>query len=93
MSGYSGFPMTRPWTVALEVVRAETLELNGLLYSTYVIEEHAVNEGLIDFRVSDAYAYPDPEGYSETKWYDPESGLVLKSVKEMTRGPKKGDRM
>ncbi len=87
MSGYSGFPTSRPWTVALEVVRAETLELNGLLYSTYVIEEHAVSEG-----VAGAYLAAGPEGYSETKWYDPESGLVLKSVKEMTRGPNKGDR-
>ncbi len=86
-SGYSGFPTTRPWTVALEVVRAEILELNGLLYSTYVIEEHAVSEG-----VTGPYASAGPEGYSETKWYNPESGLVLKSVKEMTRGPKKGDR-
>ena len=86
-SGYSGFPTTRPWTVALEVVRAEILELNGLLYSTYVIQEHAVSEGVIG-----PYASAGPEGYLETKWYDPESGLVLKSVKEMTRGPKKGDR-
>ncbi|MFB3134757.1 MAG: hypothetical protein ACE1Y3_03415, partial [Rhodospirillales bacterium] len=44
-AGYSGFPSTRPWTVALEVVRTEILKLNGVLYSTYVIEEHAVSEG------------------------------------------------
>ncbi len=84
--GYSGFPTSRPWTVALEVVRAETLELNGVLYSTYVIEEHAVSGG-----VSGAYASAGPEGYSETKWYNPKSGLVLKSVKEITGGPKKGE--
>ena len=85
-AGYAGFPTSRPWTVALEVVRAEILELNGLLYSTYVIEEHAVSGG-----VAGAYASAGPEGYLETKWYNPESGLVLKSVKEMTLGPEKGD--
>ncbi len=86
-SGYSGFPTTRPWTVALEVVRAEILELNGLRYSTYVIQEHSVSGG-----VAGPYASAGPEGYLETKWYDPQSGLVLKSVKEMTVGPRKGDR-
>ena len=86
-AGYSGFPSTRPWTVALEVVRTEILKLNGVLYSTYVIEEHAVSEGS-----TGAYAPSGPKGYSETKWYDPESGLVLKSVKEITRGREKGDR-
>ncbi len=85
--GYSNFPTSRPWTVALEVVRAEVLELNGVLYSTYVIEEHAVTEG-----GTSATLPGGPEGYSETKWYNPESGLVLKSVKEMTLGPKKGER-
>ena len=72
--------------MALEVVRTEVLELNGVLYSAYVIEEHAVSEG-----VSGAYASAGPEGYSETKWYNPKSGLVLKSVKEITGGPKKGE--
>ncbi len=62
-SGYSGFPTTRPWTVALEVVRAEIPELNGLLYSTYVIEEHAVSGDVVGFRGEDG-----PEAYSETKW-------------------------
>ncbi len=71
--------------MALEVVRTEILELRGLLYSTYVIEEHAVSEGMTG-------ASAGPEGYSETKWYNPESGLVLKSVKDMTLGPNKGDR-
>ncbi len=85
-AGYAGFPNARPWTVALEVVRTEVLELNGVLYSTYVIEEHAVSGG-----TTAAYSPAGPEGYSETKWYNPESGLVLKSVKEMTLGPKKGE--
>ena len=32
-----------------------------------------------------------PLEYSETKWYNPESGLILKSVKDWTRGPKTGE--
>ena len=85
-AGYSGFPSARPWTVPIEVVRTEILELNGLAYSTYVIDEHAASEG-----VTSGYGSAGPEAYVETKWYDPRSGLVLKSVKEMTRGPQKGD--
>ncbi len=72
---YGGWTRKRPWTVTVEVVGTEVLELNGFLYSTYVIEEHAVSEGLIG-------ASGTPFRYSETKWYNPESGLVLKSIKE-----------
>ena len=85
-TGKQGIPV-RPWTVTVEVVGTEVLKLNGFLYPTYMVKEHAVGEGVVN--KNETY---DPEGYSETKWYNPESGLVLKSVKEMTLGPKKGDR-
>ncbi len=91
--GFGGFPIRRSWTVTVEVVGTEVLELNGFLYPTYVVKEHAVSEGAVhagSLHIPDSVG--DPFGYLETKWYDPESGLVLKSIKKMTRGPEKGDR-
>ncbi len=79
----------RPWTVTVEVVGTEVLELNGFVYPTYVVKEHAFSDDAI---IQWGYGYEGPMEYTETKWYNPESGLVLKSVKEITRGPKKGDR-
>ena len=84
--GYSGFPNMRPWSVTVEVVGTEVLELNGILYPTYVVKEHAFSEGAIF-----AYRSGDPVEYSETKWYNPESGLVLKSVRDWIQGTKKGE--
>ena len=84
--GYSGFPDMRPWAVTVEVVGTEVLELNGILYPTYVVKEHAFSEGAIG-----AYGYGDPKEYTETKWYNPESGLVLKSVRDWIQGPNEGE--
>lgn len=80
-------PSTRNWTVTLEVLGTAFLDLNGFRYPTYVIREHAISE-----LVSSYAAEIPPLEYSETKWYNPESGLILKSVKDWTRGPMKGDR-
>jgi hypothetical protein len=83
--GYSGFPYLRPWSVTVEVVGTEVLELNGILYPTYVVKEHAFSEGAIK------YGYSDSMEYTETKWYNPESGLVLKSVRDWIQGLEKGE--
>ncbi len=83
--GYSGEPDLRPWTVTVEVVGTEVLELNGVLYPTYVVKEHAFSEGAL------GWSYGDPMEYTETKWYNPESGLVLKSVRDWIQGLNKGE--
>ena len=83
---YAGGFRLRRWTVTVEVVGTEVLELNGILYPTYVVKEHAVGEGAIYW-----YESGDPKEYTETKWYNPESGLVLKSVKEWIDGTNKGE--
>ncbi len=70
--GYSGQTSLRHWTVTLEIVGTEILELNGVHYPTYVVKEHAVSKS-VKYGVA---------GYSETKWYNPESGLILKSVRD-----------
>ncbi|MCH6590108.1 MAG: caspase family protein, partial [Proteobacteria bacterium] len=69
-----------------EVVGTEVLELNGILYPTYVVKEHAFSDGMIR-----AYGSGDPMEYTETKWYNPESGLVLKSVRDWIQGLNKGE--
>ncbi len=84
-AGYSNFPVMRPWTVTVEVVGTEVLDLNGILYPTYVVKEHAFSEGAI------SWSYGDPMEYTETKWYNPESGLVLKSVRDWIQGMNEGE--
>ena len=76
----------RYWTVTVEVVGTEILELNGILYPTYVVKEHAFSEGAL--QISN---YTGPMEYTETKWYNPKSGLVLKSVRDWIQGLKKGE--
>ncbi len=77
---------TRKWTVTLEVLGTAFLDLNSFRYPTYVIREHAIGESVSSF-----WTEIPPLEYSETKWYNPESGLILKSVKDWTRGPKTGE--
>ena len=53
------------WEITLEVSKTEILELNGLGYPTYVIEEEGrSNTGKV---------------YVGQKWYQPDSGLVIKA--------------
>ncbi|MCH6588977.1 MAG: caspase family protein [Proteobacteria bacterium] len=85
LSAYVG-ESTRNWTVTLEVLGTAFLDLNSFRYPTYVIREHAISE-LVSSYETEISALE----YSETKWYNSESGLILKSVKDWTRGPKKGE--
>jgi hypothetical protein len=77
----------RKWTVTLDVLRTEFIELKGVRYATYVVRERAVNDEAVHSRKEVA----NWGEYIQTHWYEPGSGLILKSVKEWTRGPKKGD--
>ncbi|MCH7957256.1 MAG: caspase family protein [Proteobacteria bacterium] len=86
-TGYSGEDEAEfsRLTVNLEVLRTEFLVLDGVRYATFVIGEHATGENPFP-----GENVPSALEYSETRWYEPGSGLILKSVKDWTRGPKKG---
>ena len=77
----------RKWTVTLDVLRTEFIELDGVRYATYVVRERAVNDEV--FRSKKEIT--NFGEYIQTHWYEPGSGVILKSVKDWTRGPKKGD--
>ncbi len=76
----------RKWTVTLDVLRTEFIELDGVRYATYVVRERAVNDEAIHWRKGGK----NLGEYIQTRWYEPGSGLILESVKKWTRGPKKG---
>ena len=71
----------RAWRLNLEVTGTELLELNGSGYPTFVVRSHASSENpSINYLSSPAHEY------SETYWYNPGSGLVLKFEREWVRG-------
>ena len=74
----------RTWTLTLEVTGTETLVLNNLAYPTYVVREHASSEA-----DGGSPGYPALE-YSASHWYNPDSGLILKSQRDWIRAPDAG---
>ncbi|MCH7936256.1 MAG: caspase family protein, partial [Proteobacteria bacterium] len=75
----------RGWRVTLEVVGTELLDLDGIRYPTYVVKVNTTG-GVVDtydFRFGD-------EEYLDTKWYHPDSGLILKSERKWIRGIQEG---
>ena len=72
----------RTWRLTLEVAGMEFLELNGSRYPTFVVRSRASSESPMMSRFISERAYE----YSETHWYNPESGLVLKFEREWVRG-------
>ena len=75
----------RTWSLTLEVTGTKNLVLNNLAYPTYVVREHASSEGFEDGNGT----HPALE-YSATHWYNPDSGLILKSRREWIRAPDAG---
>jgi len=65
------------WEITLEVSKTETLELNGLGYTTYVIEEEGRSK--------------TGKVYVGQKWYQPESGLVIKAERTWRKSFPAGD--
>jgi hypothetical protein len=68
----------RTWKLTLEVTGTENLVLNNMAYPTYVVREHASSDG------DGSRAQPALE-YAASHWYNPDSGLVLKSRREWIR--------
>ena len=68
---------SRTWNLTLEVTGTENLVLNNLAYPTYVVREHASSEG-------DGSAIRPALEYTASHWYNPGSGLILKSRREWT---------
>ena len=76
----------RKWTVTLEVLKTEFIDLDGVRYATYVVRERTVNDEAMHSKKN----ITNFGEYIQIHWYEPRSGLILKSVKDWTRGPKKG---
>jgi len=79
----------RKWTVTLDVLKTEFIELDGVRYATYVVRERVVNDEALHSNKE----ITNFGEYIQTHWYEPGSGVILKSAKDWTRGPKKGRRM
>ena len=78
----------RKWTVTVDVLRTEFIDIDGVRYATYVVRERVVNdEALHSKREITNFGE-----YIQTHWYEPGSGVILKSAKEWTRGPRKGEK-
>ncbi len=77
----------RTWRVDLEVKGTEIIDLSGFRYPAYVVREHASSEAVSGVNAG----YPALE-YSATHWYNPESGLILKSRRDWIRAPSAGVR-
>ena len=73
--------LSREWRLTFEVKRTEPLNLNGSWYPTFVVQVHATSEEVYIYR-----AYTPEQEYTETYWYNPDSGLVLKFNREWVRG-------
>ncbi len=73
----------RTWKLTLEVTGTENLVLNNMAYPTYVVREHASSDG------DGSRAQPALE-YAASHWYNPDSGLVLKSRREWIRSADAG---
>ncbi|NQU57769.1 MAG: caspase family protein [Rhodospirillales bacterium] len=71
----------RTWKLTLEVTGTESLVLNNLAYPAYMVREHASSEG-------DGNR-PALE-YTASHWYNPDSGLILKSRRQWIRSPDAG---
>jgi len=67
----------RSWIVTMVVVGTEYLRLNGSVYATYVIEQHAIGENAGNVSKT---------RYKQTIWYHPDSGIILKAYTEDPRG-------
>ena len=78
----------RKWTVTLDVLRTEFIDLGGVRYATYVVRERVVNDEAMHSKKE----IKNFGEYIQAHWYEPGSGVILKSVKKWTRGPKKGGR-
>ncbi len=76
----------RKWTVTLDVLRTESIEIGGVRYATYVVRERVVNDVALHSK-RDITNFGE---FIQTHWYEPGSGVILRSVKDWTRGPKKG---
>ncbi len=68
------------WRVTFTVLRAEYLTLNGKTYATYIVGERG--QGSPNWTDD-----TDTFTYTETLWYHPPSGLILKRVREVTSDP------
>ena len=80
--------IVRSWHVTLEVVETAPLEIDGHRYQTYVVREHGTGSELpLQLWGTDGAA----REYEKIHWYDPNSGLVLKTTQEWISGPDKGD--
>ncbi len=73
----------RTWNLTLEVTGTENLVLNNLAYPTYVVREHASTED------GGNGIHPALE-YAASHWYNPDSGLILKSRREWIRSSDAG---
>ncbi len=78
----------RKWTVTLDVLKTEFIDLDSVRYATYVVRERVVNDEAMHSKKE----ITNFGEYIQTHWYEPGSGVILKSVKKWTRGPKKGGR-
>ena len=76
--GRSAYMIPYPWEIEFQVVRTEAIELNGKIYASYVIREHAVRKTRVPSQSS--------AEYTAMIWYHPGSGLILKRETEDTRG-------
>ncbi|MFQ5764103.1 MAG: caspase domain-containing protein, partial [Rhodospirillales bacterium] len=68
--GGGGWSDQQTWTIAVKVVGTELLTVKGFNYATFVIEERARSSGGMAF--------------VRRKWYEPGSGVVIKSAKTWT---------
>jgi hypothetical protein len=75
----------RAWRITLEVVGTAFLDLDGIRYPTYVVKVHSTGSPSPgrDFSV-------EAEDYIDTRWYHPESGLILKSERKWIHGSNEG---
>jgi len=64
---------TSNWNVSVKVARTESLKIGDYFYDTYVINENASTTW--------------DQSYKGSKWYHPDSGLVIKQTREW-EGPK-----
>ena len=71
----------RTWKLTLEVTGTESLVLNNLAYPTFMVKEHATSEG---------NGYGPALEYTASHWYNPDSGIILKSRREWIRSPDAG---
>jgi hypothetical protein len=67
----TGWSSPEEWNITLEVTGAEVLNIKGTDYAAYVIEEKGRSES--------------GKVYVGRKWYDPKTGLIVKSERTWTK--------